>query len=107
MYLPLGIEPTLEENLPYFARLQKSGTFYGTSGVSKAKNRYCREHFLETTTTVTTATTASAPQSTVSAQTTAPQTTTSPKITAEAEKTASASHTTSPTAQTEANTPNS
>jgi hypothetical protein len=50
MYLPLGTEITLEENLPYFAKMQKSGVYYGTSGVAKAKNRYCREHFLETTT---------------------------------------------------------
>jgi membrane peptidoglycan carboxypeptidase len=107
MYLPAGIAPATEEDLPYFAKIQEGGKYYGSSGVSKPKNRYCREHFLETTTTVTTATTASAPQSTVSAQTTAPQTTTSPKITAESEKTTSASHTTSPTAQTEANTTNS
>ena len=50
MYLPAGIEPTLDESLPYFAKMQKSGIFYGTSGVAKAKNRYCHEHFLETTT---------------------------------------------------------
>ena len=54
MYLPFGTEPTIEENLPYFARLQKNGSFYGTSGVAKAKNRYCREHYLETTTEATT-----------------------------------------------------
>jgi hypothetical protein len=49
MYLPAGVSPALDENLPYFARMQKSGVYYGTSGVAKAKNRYCREHFLETT----------------------------------------------------------
>ena len=49
MYLPTGISPALEENLPYFAKMQKNGVYYGTSGVAKAKNRYCREHFLETT----------------------------------------------------------
>ena len=49
MYLPAGIAPALEENLPYFAKMQKNGVYYGTSGVAKAKNRYCREHFLETT----------------------------------------------------------
>ncbi len=54
MYLPIGTEPTLEENLPYFARIAKSGTYFGSSGVSRAKNRYCREHFLETTTIATT-----------------------------------------------------
>ena len=54
MYLPTGIEPALDENLPYFAKMQNSGVFYGTSGVAKAKNRYCREHFLETTAEATT-----------------------------------------------------
>jgi len=53
MYLSAGISPALEENLPYFAKIQKSGVYYGSSGVAKAKNRYCREHFLETTTQAT------------------------------------------------------
>ena len=54
LHIEYGSEPTLEESLPYFARLQKGGTYFGTSGAAKAKNRYCREHFLETTTQETT-----------------------------------------------------
>ena len=83
MYLPAGISPAAEENLPYFAKMQKSGTYYGSSGVAKAKNRYCREHFLETTTIATTTPPqTSAPQTSASSSpsatvgtTTAPQTT--------------------------------
>ncbi len=75
MYLPLGTEPATEENLPYFARTAKNGTYFGSSGVSRAKNRYCREHFLETTTVATTT-----PQTT--AKTEAKATTTAPRATA-------------------------
>ena len=78
MYLPAGIAPTLEENLPYFAKMQKSGVYYGTSGVAKAKNRYCREHFLETTTEATT----SPPEETSGAHSETSAATTSPTATA-------------------------
>lgn len=44
-YLPLGTEPALEEDMPFFARLRAKGEFFGTSGASKAYNRYCKEHF--------------------------------------------------------------
>ena len=50
-YLPIGVEPALEENLPFFARLQKSGEFFGTSGKDRSYNRYCHEHFIEDTNT--------------------------------------------------------
>ncbi len=85
MYLPIGTEPALEENLPYFARIAGSGKYFGSSGVAKAKNRYCREHFLETTTIATTtpqttATTATAPAQTEPTATT-PSATTTPRAT--------------------------
>ena len=48
-YLTLGIEPELSENMPYFANLQKNGVFFGLSNTKKARNRYCKEHYLETT----------------------------------------------------------
>ncbi len=44
-YLPLGTEPALEEDMPFFARLRTKDEFFGTSGASKAYNRYCKEHF--------------------------------------------------------------
>ena len=50
-YLPIGVEPALEENLPFFARLQKSDEFFGTSGKDRSYNRYCHEHFIEDTNT--------------------------------------------------------
>ena len=53
-YLPIGIEPALDENLPFFASLQKKGEYFGTSGKDKAYNRYCREHMLEETAEETT-----------------------------------------------------
>ena len=95
MHLPIGVSPALEENLPYFAKMQ-SGSFYGTSGVAKAKNRYCREHLLETTTQATTA----APPAETSAETqvpasTAGTTTTVPGTSAPRESTASTASTTS------------
>lgn len=95
MYLPAGISPALEENLPYFAKMQKNGVFYGTSGVAKAKNRYCREHFLETT-----AETAPPP-----AESTAPPSETSGTTEATAKTTAPAETTASTTATTAVTTP--
>lgn len=84
-YLPIGAEPALEENLPFFARLRKSGEYFGTSGKDKEYNRYCREHFLEETTEITTETTAqtSTPQTSQSiAETTTRNTTQVPQTTA-------------------------
>ena len=92
MYLPLGTEPALEENLPYFAKMQKSGSFYGTSGVAKAKNRYCREHFLETTTEAATTAPPTETSTAESAVTTAPP--------ASASGTAATQSTTAPAAET-------
>ena len=82
MYLPMGVSPATEENLPYFAKIQTGGKYYGSSGVAKPKNRYCREHFLETTTAQTTTT----PQTTV---TTPPHTSSSSKTTFPPQSTAS------------------
>ncbi len=46
-YLPFGIEPTMEENRAFFEEYyEQDGTFVGTSGVSRAANRYCAEHAL-------------------------------------------------------------
>ncbi len=86
MYLPTGVEPTLDESLPYFARLSKSGTYFGSSGVTKAKNRYCKEHLLETTTEATTVPPQTTEEQTTTPQVTAPQTTaaTTPKATTSA-----------------------
>jgi hypothetical protein len=86
MYLPAGVEPTLDESLPYFARLCKSGSYFGSSGVSRAKNRYCKEHLLETTTEVTTVPPQTTEEQTTTPQVTAPQTTaaTTPKATTSA-----------------------
>ncbi len=78
-YLPIGIDPALEENLPFFASLQKKGEYFGTSGKDKAYNRYCREHLLEETTEETTQSTTQ----TATAQTTKTspaQTTATPSI---------------------------
>lgn len=91
-YLPIGVDPALDENLPFFANLQKNGEFFGTSGKDKAYNRYCREHLLEETTQETTiATTTQTSQSTSSettqstknttAQTTAPTSVTNTPVT--------------------------
>ncbi|MBQ9745641.1 MAG: PBP1A family penicillin-binding protein [Clostridia bacterium] len=99
MYLPAGAEPALEENLPYFARLQKNGTFYGTSGVAKAKNRYCREHFLETTTEATT----SPPPTKATAETTTQGASTVPPSSTVGE-TVTTPRTTSPTSPTTGDT---
>lgn len=102
-YLPIGIDPTLEENLPFFARLQKNGEYFGTSGKDKAYNRYCHEHFIETTeetteiTTVTTETT----EQTASGQSTADSTTQS----AEVPPQTTAPQTTQPTTTTSTTSP--
>ena len=98
MYLPEGVEPSLDESLPYFARLSKSGTYFGSSGVARAKNRYCKEHLLETTTQVTTvpppAETSTATEATTnthpetSAKTTSPQATAATNAAATAATTA-------------------
>ncbi len=99
MYLPLGTAPALEESLPYFAKIAKSGTYFGSSGVSHAKNRYCREHFTETTTTATTQPQTEVPTpAQTETQAAKPSATTTPRAT-----TSVPTQTT--TAQTEAQTP--
>ncbi len=97
-YLPIGAEPALEENLPFFASLQKKGEYFGTSGKDKAYNRYCREHLLEETTEETTQTTTqTAPQATT--QTSPAQTTkTTPAQTAATPSIPSTTSTTQTTA---------
>jgi membrane peptidoglycan carboxypeptidase len=80
-YLPLGILPTLDENLPYFASINKKGEYSGSSGVTRPRNRYCREHYLETTATTAVTTAASTTE-----RTTPSQTTETPKTTASAIK---------------------
>ncbi len=107
MYLPAGIPPATEENLPYFAKMQKGGKYYGSSGVAKAKNRYCREHFLETT-TITEATvpqTAATPAQTQAA-TTVPRTATGTSAQANAPKATAATPAQTQTAQTAPQKPN-
>ena len=69
-YLPVGTELELSEELPFFSRLQKSGVFFGRSNTKKARNRYCKEHYLETTTS---------PQIPEISTTTPPTETTAPK----------------------------
>lgn len=86
MFLPEGIALTLDENLPYFAKMQKNGVFHGTSGVSKAKNRYCREHYLETTTEATT-TAPPTEATTTQTETTATQTTAASTVATTSQKT--------------------
>ena len=98
-YLPIGEEPALEENMPFFANLRKKGEYFGTSGKDKAYNRYCREHFSETeaTTEITTETTDKTTTSqmttarTTTAQTTNTQSTAVPSTTS---RTSSANTTT-------------
>ncbi len=75
-YLPIGTEPALEEDLPFFARLRKNGEFFGTSGVSKAYDRYCREHFEQSETTEQTEETSSATEMQTERTTSSPSETT-------------------------------
>ncbi len=75
LYLPIGTEPSLAYNEPFFAFLAKQNEYFGTSGVEKAKNRYCREHYEEQTTESTTVPQTTAPQIDITDSTSPPHTT--------------------------------